>query len=123
MVAELGRYVVCLLESSDVPVEARHRPSPTFQHPGGSSSGARLPVICLLLSCQALEAQASPRRNRSSRRLRSSVWDNDPESNNYATHMTDLAWPILQNLGFSGAVGVVCAIALKVLLFKTLLTP
>lgn len=81
-----------------------------------------MPVICLLLSCQALEAQASPRRNRS-RRQQSSMWDDDPDLNRYATHLTDLAWPILQNLGFSGAVGVVCAIALKVLLDKAPLTP
>ena len=51
------------------------------------------------------------------------MWDDDPDLNRYATHLTDLAWPILQNLGFSGAVGVVCAIALKVLLDKAPLTP
>ena len=83
-----------------------------------------MPVICLLLSCQALEAQASraPRSNRG-RRQQLSMRDDDSELNRYATQLTDLAWPILQNLGFSGAIGVVCAIALKVLLHKALLTP
>ena len=42
------------------------------------------------------------------------MWNDDPDMNRYAAQLTDLAWPILQNLGFSGAVGVVCAIALKV---------
>lgn len=85
---------------------------------GGGWSGARVPIICLLLSCQALEAYASPKRNRS-RRQRSNVWDDDPELNRYTTRLTDLAWPILQNLGFSGAVGLVCAVALKVALYQT----
>ncbi|KAL3162505.1 hypothetical protein ABBQ32_010164 [Trebouxia sp. C0010 RCD-2024] len=79
---------------------------------GGGWSGARVSIICLLLSCQALEAHASPKRNRT-RRQRSNIWDDDPELNSYTTHLTDLAWPILQNLGFSGAVGLVCAVALK----------
>lgn len=82
---------------------------------GGGWSGARVSIICLLLSCQALEAHASPKRNRT-RRQRSNIWDDDPELNSYTTHLTDLAWPILQNLGFSGAVGLVCAVALKVAL-------
>ena len=51
------------------------------------------------------------------------MWNDDPELNRYATRLTDLAWPILQNLGFSGAVGIVCAIALKVFLYKALLAP
>ena len=89
----------------------------SHERTGADWSRARVPIICLLLSCQALEAHASPKRNR---RQRSNIWDDDPELNRYTTHLTDLAWPILQNLGFSGAVGLVCAIALKVILLYQL---
>jgi len=49
---------------------------------------------------------------------RSYGWSHDPEVNQYATNLTDLAWPVLQNLGFSGLVGIVCAVAFKVGIMK-----
>ena len=67
-----------------------------------------------MLSCQAFKAEASPRRKGRKHNRSWADWDDNPELNGYATHLTDLAWPLLQNLGFSGAVGLVCAIAFKV---------
>lgn len=78
---------------------------------GGWSSPAT--IICLVLSCQAFKAEASPRRKGRKHNRSWADWDDNPELNGYATHLTDLAWPLLQNLGFSGAVGLVCAIAFK----------
>ena len=77
----------------------------------------RTPLLCLLCACQALEAQASPNRRRN-KNQRSYGWSHDPEVNQYATNLTDLAWPLLQNLGFSGLVGIVCAVAFKVGIMK-----
>lgn len=114
--------MVCMLEFDGVPLLSGYKHSGTnfsFDRIGGGWSRAWVPIFCLLLSCQALEAHASPKRNRS-RRHSSSVWNDDPDLNRYTTHLTDLAWPILQNLGFSGAVGLVCAVAFKVLLYPTL---
>lgn len=80
---------------------------------GNGPSRFRASILCLLCACQALEAQASPKRRRN-KSQRSYGWSHDPEVNQYATNLTDLAWPVLQNLGFSGLVGIVCAIAFKV---------
>ena len=82
---------------------------------GGRPSPAT--IICIVLMCQVFKAEASPRR-KSHKHNRSHTWDDSPELNRYANHLTDLAWPLLQNLGFSGAVGLVCAIALKVFVAK-----
>ncbi|DBA96287.1 TPA: hypothetical protein ACH3X3_002468 [Trebouxia sp. C0006] len=79
---------------------------------GNGPSSFRTPLLCLLCACQALEAQASPNRRRN-KNQRSYGWSHDPEVNQYATNLTDLAWPLLQNLGFSGLVGIVCAVAFK----------
>ena len=80
-----------------------------------SSGGAnpKVQLLCLLLSCQSWEAQAAGRR-RQRQDERHSPWDRNSEADQYATHLTQLAWPVLQNLGFSGAVGLVCAVAFKV---------
>jgi len=80
---------------------------------GNGPSRFRTSLLCLLCACQALEAQASPNRRRN-KNQRSFGWSHDPEVNQYATNLTDLAWPVLQNLGFSGLVGIVCAVAFKV---------
>ena len=80
---------------------------------GGGPSGFRTSLLCLLFACQAVEAQAAPKRSRS-KQQRSFGWSNDADVNQYATKLTDLIWPLLQNLGFSGIVGIVCAIAFKV---------
>ena len=66
----------------------------------------------MLLTCRSLEAQALG-RNRHGKTSNKS-WAYDQEVDQYATHLTQLAWPVLQNLGFSGAVGLVCAVAFKV---------
>lgn len=79
---------------------------------GNGPSRFRTSLLCLLCACQALEAQASPNR-RHNKNQRSYGWSHDPEVNQYATNLTDLAWPLLQNLGFSGLVGIVCAVAFK----------
>ena len=42
--------------------------------------------------------------------------------NQYATQWSDLAWPVLQNLGFSGLVGIVCAVAFKVITIIIIVT-
>ena len=84
---------------------------------GNGPSRFRTPLLCLLCACQALEAQASPNRRRN-KNQRSYGWSHDPEVNQYATNLTDLAWPLLQNLGFSGLVGIVCAVAFKVGIMK-----
>ena len=34
--------------------------------------------------------------------------------NEYASHLTALYWPVLQNLGFSGGAGVAAGLTLKV---------
>ena len=80
-----------------------------------SSGGAspKVQLLCLLMSCQSWEAQAAGRR-RPRHDERHSPWDRNSEADQYATHLTQLAWPVLQNLGFSGAVGLVCAVAFKV---------
>ena len=84
---------------------------------GNGPSRFRTSLLCLLCACQALEAQASPNR-RHNKNQRSYGWSHDPEVNQYATNLTDLAWPLLQNLGFSGLVGIVCAVAFKVGIVK-----
>ena len=80
---------------------------------GSGPSRFRTSLLCLLCACQTLEAQASPNRRRN-KSQRAYGWSHDPEVNQYATNLTDLAWPVLQNLGFSGLVGIVCAVAFKV---------
>lgn len=78
---------------------------------GGASPKVQL--LCLLLSCQSWEAHAAGRRRQGHRQQRS-PWSDNRDVDQYATHLTQLAWPVLQNLGFSGAVGLVCAVAFKV---------
>lgn len=75
----------------------------------GSSPGFRL--LCILLASQAWEAQAAGRRRGTNQR---NPWDRNQDIDQYATHLTQLGWPLVQNLGFSGAVGLVCAVAFKV---------
>lgn len=78
---------------------------------GRNPSVIRFSLLCLVFTCQALEAHATPNRRRG--KHQTYTWSRDPDVNQYATHLTDLAWPVLQNLGFSGAVGLVCAFAFK----------
>lgn len=80
-----------------------------FDTADSSSPGFRL--LCILLGSQAWEARAAGRRRDTHQR---NPWDRNQDIDQYATHLTQLGWPLVQNLGFSGAVGLVCAVAFKV---------